>query len=86
MTWARSVGEALRVNTVLQDLNLSGNDLGEVGGTAVGEALRVNTVLQILNLPRSDLGEVAGEAVGETLLLNSRAFFSFSPCNHFINK
>ncbi len=29
----------LRVNTVLQTLDLSHNDLGDVGGKAVGEAL-----------------------------------------------
>jgi hypothetical protein len=44
------MGEALRVNTVLQTLDLSWNGLGEVGCEAVGEALRVNTVLQTLNL------------------------------------
>ena len=42
------MGEALRVNTVLQTLYLWGNDLGEVGGKAVGEALCVNTVLKTL--------------------------------------
>ena len=37
-----------RVNTVLQTLNLSINDQGEVGGKAVGEALGVNTVCSVL--------------------------------------
>ena len=39
------MGEALRVNRVLQALDLLGNGLGK----AVGEALRANTVLQTLN-------------------------------------
>ena len=34
--WGKAVGEALRVNTVLQTLNLLGNELGEVWGKAVG--------------------------------------------------
>ena len=37
-----------RVNTVLQTLNLSINDQGEVGNKAVGEALGVNTVCSVL--------------------------------------
>jgi len=42
------VGEALRVNTVLQTLDLSWNRLGKVGGKAVSEAQSVNTVLESL--------------------------------------
>ena len=44
------MGEALRVNTVLQTLDLSSNDLGKVGGKAVREALSVNSVLQSLDM------------------------------------
>ena len=36
----KAVGEALRVDSVLQTLNLSRNKLGEVAGKAVGLALR----------------------------------------------
>ncbi len=66
-----AVGEALRVNTVPQTLDLSNNDLGEVAGKAVGEALRVNTVLQTLNLSFNRLGEAGDKAVGETLRVNT---------------
>ena len=52
------------MNTVLQTLHLSHNDLGKVGGKAVGEALRVNTVLQSLNLGGNGLGEVGGKEIG----------------------
>ena len=44
------MGEALRVNTVLKTLYLSGNRLGEVGRKAVSGAHSVNTVLKILTM------------------------------------
>ena len=65
------MGEALRVNTVLQTFDLSENDLGEVGSKAVGEALRVNTVLQTLDLSWTRLGKVGGKAVSEAQSVNT---------------
>ena len=65
------MGEALRVNTVLQTLGLSHNDPGDVGGKAVGEALRVKTVLQTLDLSWNRLGKVGGKAVSEAQSVNT---------------
>ena len=58
-----AIGEALRVNGALTDLNLSGNTIGPEGGTAIGEALRENNSLSGLRLASNRIGdEVRGGA------------------------
>ena len=37
---AAVIGEALKVNTSLRRFHLSGNNIGDVGGTEIGEALK----------------------------------------------
>ena len=45
---AAAIGEALKVNAVLNFLSLQGNSIGDVGAAAIGEALKVNAVLEEL--------------------------------------
>ena len=45
-----ALAEALRLNSTLTSLDLSGNDLGEGAGRALAETLRLNTSLTSLNL------------------------------------
>ncbi len=42
------MAEALKTNTELQFLSLSGNAVGDEGATVLAEALKVNNVLQML--------------------------------------
>ena len=63
-TAGQATGEALKVNSTLQTLNLSSNnDLGETGSEVIAEALKVNSTLQTLDLQGNDFGETAGHAI-----------------------
>ena len=42
---AKAIGEALKVNTSLTEIDLGHNKIGTEGAKAIGEALKVNTSL-----------------------------------------
>ena len=42
---AKAIGEALKVNTSLTEIDLGKNEIGAEGGKAIGEALKVNISL-----------------------------------------
>lgn len=65
----QALAEALKVNTTLKFLNLSGNTFGISGEKALAEMLKVNCVLSSLNL--SDNGISGGYNVLESLRSNS---------------
>ena len=73
--WNRRNGvgdlKLLKVNSTLQSLDLSFNNLGETGGQAIAEALKLNSTLQTLNLYGNKLGETGGQAIAEALKVNS---------------
>ena len=39
---AKAIGEALKVNTSLTEIDLNNNNIGVEGAKAIGEALKVN--------------------------------------------
>ena len=47
---ATAISNCLRVNDVLQELNLSNNEITSEGATRIAEAMNVNTVLQKLDI------------------------------------
>ena len=51
----KAIGEALKVNTSLTEINLDGNKIGDEGGKAIGEALKVNTSLTKIGLDGNKL-------------------------------
>lgn len=51
-----ALAEALKVNTVLQMLDLRYNSVGAEGADALAEALKVNTSLQTLDLRFNPVG------------------------------
>ena len=61
------LGEALKVNTALMELNVRGNNVKAEGGKAIGEALKVNKTLTELNLVDNTLEAEAGKAISEAL-------------------
>ena len=59
------------MNSTLQTLRLSSNNLGETAAQAIFKALKVNSTLQTLDLSQNNLGETAGQVIGEALKKNS---------------
>ena len=47
---ATAISDCLRVNDILQELNLSNNEITSEGATRIAEAMNVNTVLQKLDI------------------------------------
>ncbi|XP_064621795.1 leucine-rich repeat-containing protein 74B-like [Lineus longissimus] len=51
------IGDMLKENHYMTDMNLAGNDLGSVGTAVIGEALGVNTCLSTLTLSENKIGD-----------------------------
>ncbi len=66
------LGEALKVNSSLQNLDLNRNQIGDAGAIVLGEALTVNTSLQILSLYDNQIENVRAEALGS--ISNTRIY------------
>jgi hypothetical protein len=59
------------VNSVLQELDLFRNNIGESGAAAIAEALKVNSTLQQLDLRWNAIGSSGAAAIAEALKVNS---------------
>lgn len=53
---ARQIGQALATNSTLEELDVSFNAFGDLGGQSVGAALHVNPTLRVLNLAQNSIG------------------------------
>ena len=51
------IGEALKVNTSLTEIDLQYNKIGDEGAKAIGEALKVNTSLTGIYLQYNKIGD-----------------------------
>jgi Leucine Rich repeat len=59
-----ALGEALKVNTSLTKLRLSGSSIGDEGAASLLEALtKCNTTLTELDLDESDISETISSAI-----------------------
>ena len=58
-----AIGEALKVNTVLAELDLKKTELGDEGAYALASALEVNAVLTKLDLGCNRIGDEGKQAV-----------------------
>ncbi|KAL1504242.1 hypothetical protein AB1Y20_010651 [Prymnesium parvum] len=68
---AKEVAAALKTNTTLTSLNLSGNDIGAEGAKEVAAALKTNTTLTSLNL--SYVEASVGDQIQGYLVRNAQA-------------
>ena len=66
----RSLAEALHNNLSLTNLNLSGNDLCDVGAAHVAGVLKTNATLQRLGLANCGIGPQAAGVIAEALVAN----------------
>jgi hypothetical protein len=66
-----TIAEALKVNSVLQDLALHYTEIGDSGAAAIADVLKVNASLQNLNLGNNEIGASGAAALAEALKVNS---------------
>ena len=66
-----ALAEALKSNSTLQTLKLSGNRVGVKGTMALAEALKSNSTLQTLELHYNNIGDNGAKALAEALKSNS---------------
>ena len=71
MVAARAFAKVLGDNKSLEDLDLSGSDIGEHSGCRIANAVRANKSLRQLNLSRCNIGPKACEALAEVLESNT---------------
>ena len=62
--------ELIKVNPVLTNLSLYGNNIGVDGAKAIAEALKVNPVLTNLDLRHNSIGDDGAKAIAEALKVN----------------
>ncbi|CAF0974316.1 unnamed protein product [Didymodactylos carnosus] len=65
-----ALGEALKVNKTLTNLNLQLNEISVRGAEALAEALKVNKTLTTLDLGWNQISDEGGQALAEALKLN----------------
>lgn len=63
--------DALKVNTALQTLDVSYNELGDDGVRALSDALKVNTALQSLDVSGNQFGVYGARALGDAVKVNT---------------
>ena len=68
---ASALGEALKVNAVLNKLLLTDNSIGPAGATALADALKVNAVMTNLIIGQNKIGDVGATALGDALKVNA---------------
>ena len=54
---AKSLSEALKVNTVLTNIDLRSNNIGDEGAKSLSSALKVNTVITTIDLGFNNIGK-----------------------------
>src|SRR5438045_24630 len=67
----KALAEVLKINCMLQSLDLFWNHLGDEGVKALAEALKFNRALQSLNLNENRFGDEGAKALAEALKVNS---------------
>ena len=65
-----AIGEMLRVNVEMQDLNIASNEIGDAGAVAIAGALRVNPVMYKLSLRLNEIHDAGAIAIAEALAVN----------------
>ncbi|XP_044170663.1 NLR family CARD domain-containing protein 3-like isoform X2 [Acropora millepora] len=68
---AKSLPQALRVNTSLSSLDLRGNSIGDKGANSLAQALIVNTSLSSLGLYSNSIGDKGANSLAQALRVNT---------------
>lgn len=67
-----AIAEVLRSKSILEELDLSTNDIGSKGAVAVAEALKRNRSLEYLHLRKNLIGSDGAIAIAEALRINKK--------------
>ncbi len=59
---------ALKVNTILTDLDLNDNQIGDAGAVSIAQALVGNTTLTQLYLNNNQIGDAGAAAIAQALV------------------
>ena len=70
-TAAATIAEMLSVNSVLTELRIAANTIGDVGFAAIAEALKSNTALKSLHILDVSIGDEGATAMAQALKVNS---------------
>ena len=70
LVYRKAIAEALKTNSILQELNLGCNKIGPEGAQAIAEALKTNSSLQYLVLMFNKIGSEGVQALAEALKKN----------------
>lgn len=65
-----AIGEMLRVNVEMQDLNIASNQIGDAGAVAIAGALKVNPSMYKLSLRLNEIRDAGAIAIAEALAVN----------------
>eukprot|EP00435_Cladocopium_sp_Y103_P051607 s276_g16.t1 len=65
------VAEAMATNSVIDRLNLNGNNIGDAGAQALAESLKINLSLKELDLRDNNIGAAGAQALAEALKINA---------------
>jgi len=67
---ARTIANALKINTTLEDFTISRNEIGDAGAAALAGALTVNSSLKMLFAYGCGIGAVGSRAIADALKIN----------------
>merc|ERR1712130_481603 len=65
-----TIGEILKINTSLTEINICSNEIGDKGAKSIAGALKTNTSLSDLALSNNKIGDEGAKAIGEGLKTN----------------
>jgi Ran GTPase-activating protein (RanGAP) involved in mRNA processing and transport len=68
---ARAIADALKVNTTLEGLYISGNEIGDAGAAALAGGLAVNSSLRELHANFCGIGAAGSRAIADALKINT---------------
>ena len=67
---ASSLSDAIKVNTVLTNLLLSSNNIGDSGAGSLSDAIKVNTALTNLDLGYNKIGDAGAGFLSDAMKVN----------------
>ena len=77
---------AIRINTALVKLDISGNTLSDEGAAAISECLKVNNILKELNISKNEITSEGATIIAEVLQLNTALVKLDISCNMLSDK
>ena len=68
---ATKIAVAIKVNKILQELDISGNNISDNGAAAISDALKSNNSLQILKMSYNNITSEGAKSIAEAIKVNT---------------